>query len=419
MLVVAALAGAGYGVRYYIWSLSHESTDDAQVEGDIHAIGPRVAGYVAEVVVDDNQKVAAGQVLVKLDPRDFEARVRLAEGQLGQARGTLAAAQANLANLRETTAAKLAQAEAALTQAQSQVEAARQNADAAKAQYDAAQASRAQADAQVAAAQADLDAAEFNLQRLEELRRRNEVAEMEYTQANSTARVCRAKLDVAQQGVTVAQAALIAARNGYDAAQAAIAVAEAAVLEQRGKVQEQQAGPNQVRQAEGQVELARAQVHSAEAQLELARLDLTYATISAPADGLVSRRSVRIGQYVQPGQPFLAIVPLANAWVVANFKETQLRGMQVGQPAELTVDAYPGHKFRGRVDSLSAGTGARFSLLPPENATGNYVKIVQRVPVKIVLDAGERDPQRPLRLGMNVIATVDIGAAPTSPANTP
>ena len=168
--------------------------------------------------------------------------------------------------------------------------------------------------------------------------------------------------------------------------------------------------------AEAKLALAQAGAQAARAQLDLARIDLDYCTIQAPAAGVVSKRSAERGQYLQPGQPVLAVVPLDDTWVVANFKETELRDMRVGQPARLRVDAYPDHPFEGVIDSFAAGTGARFSLLPPENATGNYVKVVQRMPVKIVLRHGQRDPQRQLRPGMNVIVTIDTnhqpGAAP-------
>jgi membrane fusion protein (multidrug efflux system) len=192
-------------------------------------------------------------------------------------------------------------------------------------------------------------------------------------------------------------------------AQADVRAAEAAVATQQGRLEEARTGPDQVRQAEANLELARAKVAASEAELELARLNLGWCTITAPVHGWVSKRSVESGQYLHPGLTVMAIVPLDNTWVVANFKETQLKAMRPGQPALLAVDAYPDHVFRGKVDSIAAGTGARFSLLPPENATGNFVKVVQRVPVKLVLLPDERDPQRPLRPGMNVVVTVDTG----------
>jgi membrane fusion protein (multidrug efflux system) len=420
LLVVPLIAvGAAYGGYWYVWSLSHEKTDDAQTEGHIHAISSKVPGYVAEVCVRDNQHVAEGDVLVRIRAEDYEARVRLAEANLAQSEAGAAVAEHNLAVLRGTTAAAIAEAQAGVRQEEARLEAARKDADSAQARLAAATAAREQAQAQVKAAQADFDYASYNLRRISALREQNQAAEDEAQLAEAQYRAAEAKLAAANESVNLSAAQIEAAQNALAAAQAAILVAAAAIDKQKGKLEDAQTGPDQVRVAEAKLELARAGELAARAQLELARLELDYCTITAPAEGVISKRSVEVGQYLQPGQPFVAVVPLDDTWVVANFKETQLRDMRIGQPALLDVDAYPGHPFRGHIDSVAAGTGARFSILPPENATGNFVKVVQRVPVKIVLDEGERDPQRPLRPGMNVVVTVDTSERASAVAALP
>lgn len=412
VIVLAALAagGAAYGGYWYIWSWSHESTDDAQVEAHIHQVSGRVPGYVTNVCVEDNQVVARGVVLVRVRATDYEARVGLAEANLAQAESGLTAAEHTVEVTRRSTEAALTQARSDVQLAEAQLEAARRNADSATANLTAAIAGQQQAHSQALAAQADFDYASFNDRRVSDLRQRNEAAEDEAKLAESTSRAAEARLTAANDLIRLSEAQAQASQHAVDSAKAAIAVAQAMIEIKKGKVDDALTGPDQVRVAEARADLARATVQSARAQLDLARIDLADCTITAPAAGLVSRRSVEPGQYLQSGQPLLALVPLDDTWVVANFKETQLRAMHVGQPALLRVDAYPDHPFHGVVESLAAGTGARFSLMPPENATGNYVKVVQRIPVKIELAAGQRDPARPLRPGMNVDVTVDTGA---------
>ena len=414
VLIGLAVVAAAYGAYAYVWSRSHEETDDAQVEGHIHAVSSHVAGYVAQVCVEDNQLVAAGDVLVRVRSDDYEARVALAEANLTQAEAGLAAAESTLDVTRGSTAATLTQARAGVQQAEAQLDAAQRDADSAASRLTAAVAGQQQARSQAAAAQAESDYASSNHRRIAALHAQNQAAEDEAQLAESNARAAAARLVAASDAVNLAEAQAQAARHAVDSAKAAIAVAEAAIETQKGKLADALTGPDQVRVAEARVALARATAQSAQAQLDLARIDLAYCTITAPVAGVVSTRSVEAGQYLQPGQPLLALVPLGDTWVLANFKETQLHAMRVGQPALLRVDAYPDHPFQGTIDSLAAGTGARFSLLPPENATGNFVKVVQRVPVKIVLAAGQRDPQRPLRAGLNVVVTVDTGAPPAA-----
>jgi membrane fusion protein (multidrug efflux system) len=407
LVVPFIVIGGALGGYWYVWSLTHEKTDDAQVEGHIHAVSSKVPGYVAEVCVVDNQPVFESNVLVRIRVEDYQARVKLAEASLRQSEADAKVAEYNLAVLRGTTAAVIAQARAGVQEEAARLEAAQKDADSAQSKLAAAIAAREQAQAEVDAAQADFDYARFNLRRVSALRAHEQAAEDETQLAEAQFRSAEAKRTAAGESVNLSAAQIDAAQHALAAARAAILVEQAAVDKQNGALQDALTGPDQVRVAEAKLELARAGGLAARAQLELARLELDYCTITALASGVISKRSVEVGQYLEPGQPFLAVVPLDDTWVVANFKETQLRNMHPGQPALLEVDAYPHRPFRGHIDSIAAGTGARFSILPPENATGNFVKVVQRVPVKIVLDEGERDPNRPLRPGMNVVVTVD------------
>jgi membrane fusion protein (multidrug efflux system) len=416
LVLILAIAGGIYGGYWYIWSLTHESTDDAQAEGNIYPMSSQVAGYVAERLVTDNQVVSAGDVLVRIRTDDFEARVRLAEAQLAAAESDVKVAEHDLAVLRQTTAASIDQAHAGVKQAVARLEAATKGTESFEAKLTAQIAALHQAEAQVRVAQADLDYATFNQDRIARLRENHEAAEDETQLAEMSYKSAQAKLAAAKAGVNLAEAQVNSERSVVEASRAGVTLTAAQIEQEKAKVESALSGPNQVRVAEAKVELARAKQQAAKAQLELARIELGYCTIRAPVRGVISKRTVEVGQFLQPGQPFLAVVPLEDTWVTANYKETQLREMRVGQPARLDVDAYPDHPFRGYVQSIAAGTGARFSILPPENATGNYVKIVQRVPVKIVLAPGEHDPQRPLRLGMNVVVTVDTGKEPTTTA---
>jgi membrane fusion protein (multidrug efflux system) len=407
---IGLVAGVAYGVHWYVWGLSHERTDDAQVEGHIHVLSAKVPGYVAETCITDNQRVSEGDVLVRIEDADYQCKVKGAEAELAQAEAALAAAQHNVAVLRGTTTAAVLGAEAGVRQAEAQLEADRSRVGDAEAELVAAKATRDQALAMLKSAEAHLDHAIFESQRVKDLQGRHFAAAEEINLAETGLQAAEGDRASAEAQVGLAEARVVSAERAIEIAKAAVSVSEATVEERKANLQEAQTGPDQVQRALADADVAQAKVLSARAQLELARLDLGYCTITAPVNGIVSRRSVESGQFLQPGLAILAIVPLEDTWVLANFKETELKNMRPGQPAVLQVDAYPDHPFAGRVDSIAAGTGARFSIFPPENATGNYVKIVQRIPVKIVLEESDRDPDRPLRPGMNVVVTVDTKA---------
>ena len=329
ILAIVLLVGGYFGWQRYQFAQAHETTDDAQVEGDVYPVIPRVAGPVVSVRVADNQQVKKGDTLVTLDPSDYQQRVNAAQA-------ALVAAQANVV---------------------------------------AARAGVGTAQANVVAARATIGVSAANRSRLEKDLKRS----------------------------TFLRNKDIIPQSDYDAVQANLqsTTAQRATAEQQVKVAGQQ-----VAAAQQQIAVAQAVVKQRQADLDNAQLQLSYAAITAPADGIVSRKNVQPGQVVAPGQQLLGLVSSGRTWVIANFKETQLENMRVGQQVAIDVDAYPNEEFAGHVESLSAATGARFALLPPDNATGNFVKVTQRVPVKIVID--KEDPQHPLRAGMSVTAVVSV-----------
>jgi len=328
-LGVAFLALVAGAITYYEMYLApFESTDDAFIEGNVTAVAPEVAGRVVRVLVNDNQPVKAGQVLLQIDSQDFDVKIAQARAALAQSQSRIAQAQAQLA---------------------------------------VDEANAEEATANVTAAEADATRAAADWQR--------------YASIESRA-VSKSQIDLAQDEASTATARLEVARNRAKAASAQIDLGKADVA------------------------TAEAEVAAAQAFVKQAELNLSYTQIVAPVDGFVTHRTVEQGTYVQPGQPLLAVVP-NQVWIIANFKETQLTQMRPGQPVEVSIDAYPQHKFKGHVDSIQTGGGARFSLLPPENAIGNYVKVVQRVPVKIILDEAH-DPAFTFGPGMSAVPFVRV-----------
>ncbi|MBC7355597.1 MAG: HlyD family secretion protein [Desulfomicrobiaceae bacterium] len=377
VLFVLLAAGAGY----LWWSHGRESTDDAFVEGHIHPVAARVSGTVVQVLVDENQVVEEGQPLVLLDPTDYEVAVAQARADLATAEAVLASASVGVPLQANQTDLQVAAATAA-------VEAARR--------------ARTEAEAQVAAAEnqirgleAALQLAQLDLQRQTRLRAQDLVPQAALDAARTHHDQAKAALDAARARLAAAMAARDRFASEVERAQAAAKLASTGQDVTTIKDLERRA-------AAAKRDLARERLRQAE-------LQLSYTRILAPARGQVSKKSVEAGMVVAAGKPLLAIVPLdpERLWVTANFKESQIGRMRPGQRVEITVDALPGVRLTGQVDSIMAGTGAVFSLFPPENAMGNYVKVVQRVPVRIRLDP--YDPaQVPLRLGLSVVPTVFV-----------
>ena len=391
LLIFGGAAVVMLAAGLVIYYLNRESTDDAQVDGHITAVSAKVYGRVAEVLVNDNQPVKAGQPLVKLDARDYQAALDQAKAQLALAESEAQSAGVDVPRTREDVVSGTSSADAQLSGAQ---------ADAMRAEvsYDQAQTSDlAWAQANVDKSRANAQLAQADLARFTPLMEKGEISKQQYdaakANADATASALKAdeeKFAQAQRSVEIAKAQLEAAKARVQQAHAGVAAAKADTKQVA------------IKQADAAGKIAK--VQQARAALEAAQLNLEYATITAPVDGVATHKQVEIGQVVQQGQGLLVVVPLHDVWVTANFKETQLKKMKAGQKAEVKVDTY-GKTFSGHVDSISGATGSVLSLLPPENATGNYVKVVQRIPVKIVLDPIPQE-KAVLRPGMNVEATV-------------
>jgi len=391
-IIAAVLVVGAVGLGMWFWlTAGRESTDDAQVDAPVTQIAARVGGTITKVAVSDNQRVEAGDVLVELDRRDFEVAVDKVRAELADAEASAIAARSNVPITSTTAASNVTTARGSIVQAQGGVAAAERELDAARARLTTAQARVREAEATAAKAARDVE-------RLRGLLAKDEVSQQQFDTLVAAADAQKAGLDSARSqvaeaeaGIRVAESKVVQARAGAEQAHAELQAAETA--------------PQQVSMTKARAAAADARVQQARANLAQAELNLQYATVKAPARGVISKKSLNPGQVVQPGQPLLALVQLDEVWVTANFKETQLRDMRAGQRATFKVDALGGRSFSGKVDSIAGATGARFSLLPPENATGNFVKIVQRVPVKIVLDSGQ-DPEHLLRPGLSVTPTV-------------
>jgi membrane fusion protein, multidrug efflux system len=366
--VLVLLVGAILAWRYFS---SYESTDDAQVDGHLMPISARISGYISKVNVDDNQYVHKGDVLVEIDPRDYQVAVDQAKAQVADAKATADSAGINVPVASIDTTSQVSTSEADVADAEAGIGVAQQQSDAAVAQLTQAQANDVKA--------------QNDLIRYKQLVDKQEISAQLYDQAVATAKASDAAVSAAQANVAAAQHQVTQAR--------------AKLLQAQASYRASQTGPQQVASTRARAESAAAAAKEKEAALEQAQLNLNYTKIYAPVDGVVIK-DVEVGMNVQPGQQLLNLVPLNDVWVTANFKETQLKHMRPGQKAEFKVDA-SGRTYRGYVDSIAGSTGARTSLLPPENATGNYVKVVQRVPVKIVLNPGE-DSDNSLRLGESV-----------------
>jgi membrane fusion protein (multidrug efflux system) len=345
VLAILVIGGTWFGISKYQHSLHHEDTDDAQVSGDISPVIPRIAGYITDVKVRDNQHVKKGDTLLVLDNRDYEIKVE--------------------------------QAEAALLIAESSLNSARATTTAAKANIATSQASVGTIDAQIEAAKVTLWRATQDHDRYANLIKDHSITQQQYEQALASKQTAEKQL---------------------------------AILEEQKKQAQQQTNAVAVQSnaTASQISVADATIHQRQVDIDAAKLNLSYTVITAPQDGLVSKINVQPGQFVQAGQPVFSVVHSENVWVIANFKETQLDKMKEGQKVIIKVDAYPGHEFEAKLSSFSPATGSTFALLPPDNASGNFVKVVQRLPVKIEFtDAGDQLVKK-LRPGMNVMVDVHL-----------
>jgi membrane fusion protein (multidrug efflux system) len=377
--VIGLIVVAG-GILLYRYFASYESTDDAEIDGYIYPVSTRVTGYVVRVTVDNNQFVQAGTVLAQLDPKDYDVAVVNAKATWANVRAASEAARINVPLTSVNTSSQL-------SSAQSDVENAQSGLAAAERQFEAAQATLRQAEANDLKAQDDVT-------RYKPLAEKDEIPQQQYTQAVDTQKATAAAIEASRASAAAAEQAVTGARTRVAQAEAELHYAETR--------------PQQISLQQSRAQAADAQAEQAQAALQQAQLNLQYTTVVAPVSGVVGQRSVQPGQNVSPGQQLMTIVPLdsENIWVTADFKETQLTYMQPGQPVKISVDTY-GRTYDGHVLNIGGATGSRFSLLPPENATGNYVKVVQRIPVKIVFEKGQ-DPQHLLRPGMSVEPKVRV-----------
>jgi membrane fusion protein, multidrug efflux system len=396
------LLGAGIGVtvasvlgyRYWQYSSTHQTTDNATVAGHIHQISSKITGTVTDVLVNDNQLVESGQLLVQLDPKDYQSKVQQTQAALLTAQRQASAAQANITLSSETTSGKTSQAQGDIDTAQAAIASAQAAVQAAQAGVPLAQAQVAQADANLQKAQADYN--RYNV-----LYQQGAVPRQQLDTAQAAYNVAQAQKSSALQGVQQATAQLAQAQSGITSAEAKLAAS-------RGGLQQATASGAQTSVNRSQYGAARSAIATAEAALQDAQLQLSYIKITAPTAGRVGRKNVEVGNRIVAGAPLMAIVD-QDYWVIANFKETQLGKIRPGQPAEVKLDAISGQTFTGWVDSISPASGAQFSLLPPDNATGNFTKIVQRIPVKIRLDPKSlKEYDSRIAPGMSAEVTVEV-----------
>ena len=387
VVVIAVLAAS-----VWLWATAgRETTDDAQVDAHVTPVAARVGGTVVSVQVKENQEVEAGAVLVVIDPRDYQVALDKARAELATAEADAAAARVNIPITSTAATSNDSNARGGVDQAQAGIDGAQRGIEAANARLATAQARQREAEANAVKTAKDVE-------RFKGLLAKDEIAQQQYDAAvagadaaHAAADSAKAQVQEAQAGISVAQSQLMQARAGHSQAAA--------------QLQNAQSAPEQVAAQRARASSADARVLQQRATVQQAELNVQYATLKAPMKGIVSKKSVEIGQVIQPGQPLMTVIPLEEVWVTANFKETQLEHMRPGQPAVIEVDAYGGRDFKAHVDSLAAATGSRFSLLPPENATGNFVKVVQRVPVRIAIDE-KQDVEQLLRPGMSVTAKV-------------
>jgi membrane fusion protein, multidrug efflux system len=366
--VVVLLIGGFFAYEYF---QTYESTDDAEVDGHLMPLSARISGYVNKVNVDDNQQVKAGTVLAEIDPKDFQVALDQAKAELADAQASAQALNINVPITSVSTASQVSVSEADVENSRAGIAVAEDQLEAAKAQVNQAQANDVKA--------------QNDLIRYKQLVDKQEISQQQFDQAVATAKASSATVASAHATATAAAGQVTQARSK--------------LAQSEANLRNAQTGPRQVASTRARAISADATVQQKEAAVEQAELNLQYTKIVAPVDGIVSKNA-EVGMNVTPGQQLFTIFPLNDVWITANFKETQLKHMKPGQPVEIKVDSN-GRTYRGKVNSIAGSSGARTSLLPPENATGNYVKVVQRVPVKIVLESGQNSDLS-LRLGMSV-----------------
>ena len=393
IIVLAVLGGLGV-FGYGVWQrLSvEESTDDAQIDGTIVPLSSRITGNVVAVMAQDEVPVKAGDVLVQLDTKDLQVALAKAKADLADAQATLESARSDVPAASVSSTSGISNARSGKEDASAAVSSAEQQLGVLRAHLSVVQAN-------VRVAQANRNKTAQDVERYRALVAKDEISRETFDQAVSAEQAASATVDSQQAAVTEAQQNIAVAERAVEQSRARLSQADS-------QVEAAKAGPEQVKGTEARAQAAQARVAQKRAEVDQAELNLSYATITAPITGIVGRKSVDAGQNVAAGQQLIVIVALDDIWVSANFKETQLKDMRIGQKASFEVDAN-GRTYTGKVERIAGASGAKFSLLPPENATGNYVRVVQRIPVRISIDPGQNNDHA-LRPGMSVTPKVQI-----------
>ena len=391
LIIVLTALGAG-GYRLWGYFSAYESTDDAQVDGHILAVSARISGHITDVNVEEERYVKAGDVLVRIDPTDYEAALSQAAADVANAEAALLSSRTDVPITSTTTGSQLKSARSVRSDAEAALLGAQRQLNAAQARLETAR-------AQVREAEADSKRTIDDVARYKMLIDKDEIPAQQYTTSVAVA-------DAAKATVDARRAASEEAEQNITVAQAAVEQANAKIAEADATIESALTAPQQVAVSQARAKAAQALVEQKRAALRQAQLNLSYCVIVAPFNGIIGKKTVEVGNNIAPGQQLMALVPLDDIWVTANFKETQLRGMKPGQTVKFSVDAY-GREYTGKLEAVGGASGSRFSLLPPENATGNYVKVVQRIPVRIDIDPGQNEDHR-LRPGMSVVPNVYV-----------
>ena len=416
VLVIAALI---WGVRYLAYATAHQTTDDARVDADTVTISSKIAERIAQIPVDTNQRVTKGQILVRLDDTDERTALQQAQAALQAQRANARAAQENVALTQAQVAAQATQGAGGIAAARSSIQNAAAQAQSAQQQADAARAAIGQAQAQVRVAQSGVPAARAalaranaDLARYTALVRTGDIASQQLDAQRAAQAQAQSQYQAALDNVTAAQTAVEQAQARYTSAIAAANAASAGIGAQQGQLQTAQGrlsesdNPYRVSATQAQASAAFAQTGSLQAQVDAAKNRLAYTVIRSPIDGYVGAKNVEVGAAVTPGQSLMTLVPASGTYITANYKETQLGNVKVGQPVDIKVDAYKGVEFHGHVSAIAPASQNTFSLVPAQNATGNFVKVTQRLPVRILVD--DPPPDKPLRVGMSVETSIKV-----------
>jgi len=419
LVAIVVVAGLIWGIRYLTYASAHQTTDDARVDADTVTVTSKIQERVAQILVDTNQPVHKGQVIIRLDNTDEQAALTQARAALAAQRAQAQAAQENVSLTRSQVAAQTAQGAGGIFAANSLIRNAQAQTTAAQQQADAARAGIAQARAQLRVAQANVPAtrealarADADLARYTALVRTGDIASQQLDAQRAAQAQAQAQYRAAQDNVAAMQTAVTQAQSRYTAAIATTTAASAGVGAQQGQLETAQGrlsesnNPYRVSATQAQADAASAQAGAIQAQVQAAQNRLSYTEIRSPIDGIVGAKNVEVGTSVAAGQSLMTLVPNTGIYITANYKETQLGKVAVGQQVDIKVDAYKGVAFTGHVDAIAPASQSTFSLVPPQNATGNFVKVTQRIPVRIVVDNPPKD--KPLRVGMSVEASIKV-----------